>query len=81
MVELTLPQNSKISRGKEWPAPAGAKKTRTFKIYRYDPESGKTPRWDTYRGLFRVAIPRDAVAKIEAQAEGTEDRPAKQHAA
>ena len=38
-------------------------------------------RWDTYRGLFRTAIPRDAVAKIEAAVEGTEEgRPAK-HAA
>ncbi|MEI8308113.1 MAG: glutamate synthase large subunit [Chloroflexales bacterium] len=37
--------------------------------------------WDTYRSLFRTAIPRDAVAKIEAAVEGTEEgRPAK-HAA
>ncbi|MBX0328111.1 glutamate synthase large subunit [Oscillochloris sp. ZM17-4] len=38
-------------------------------------------RWDTYRGLFRTAMPREAVAKIEAEAEGTEERPVKQHAA
>jgi succinate dehydrogenase / fumarate reductase iron-sulfur subunit len=49
MVELTLPQNSKVQKGKHFPAPAGAKRTRTFKIYRYDPESGENPRWDTYQ--------------------------------
>jgi succinate dehydrogenase / fumarate reductase iron-sulfur subunit len=49
MVELTLPQNSKIQGGKAWPAPAAAKNVRTFKIYRYDPETKANPRWDTYR--------------------------------
>jgi len=49
MVELTLPQNSVVKGGKTWPKPEGAKKVRTFKIYRYDPENGKNPRWDTYR--------------------------------
>lgn len=48
MVELTLPQNSKIKSGKRWPKPAAAKKLRTFKIYRYDPETGANPRWDYY---------------------------------
>jgi succinate dehydrogenase / fumarate reductase iron-sulfur subunit len=49
MVELTLPQNSKVQKGKTFPAKAGAKRVRTFKIYRYDPESGENPRWDTYQ--------------------------------
>ena len=48
MVELTLPRNSKIGRGKTWPKPEGAKKTKTFRIYRYDPEGDGGPRWDTY---------------------------------
>ena len=48
MVELALPKNSQIKSGKHWPAPAGAKKVKTFKIYRYDPETGGNPRWDTY---------------------------------
>jgi len=30
-------------------------------------------RWDVYRPMFRVVLPRDAVARIEAAAEGTED--------
>jgi hypothetical protein len=48
MVQLTLPQNSKVVKGRHHPAPAGATKVQTFKIYRYDPESGGNPRWDTY---------------------------------
>ena len=48
MVELTLPQNSKVRNGKHHPAPKGAKRTRRFKIYRYEPESGENPRWDTF---------------------------------
>ncbi|CAN5289972.1 succinate dehydrogenase iron-sulfur subunit [soil metagenome] len=48
MVQLTLPKNSTVQNGKHWPAPAGAKNTRAFKVYRYDPEDGRNPRWDTY---------------------------------
>src|SRR5688572_32961303 len=48
MVELTLPKNSKVRQGKRHKAPAGAKRVREFKIYRYDPETGENPRWDTY---------------------------------
>jgi succinate dehydrogenase / fumarate reductase iron-sulfur subunit len=47
MVELTLPRGSQVKRGKRWKA-ASAKTTKTFKIYRYDPEAGGNPRWDTY---------------------------------
>lgn len=38
-------------------------------------------RWEVYRSLFLTVIPRDAVAKIEAAAEGTEDQRAAQKAA
>ncbi|MGE0044734.1 MAG: succinate dehydrogenase iron-sulfur subunit [Hyphomonadaceae bacterium] len=48
MVQLTLPRNSQVKQGKKWPAKAGAKRVRRFKVYRYDPESGDNPRWDTY---------------------------------
>ena len=39
---------SRIQRGKAWPAPAGAVRVRTFEIYRYDPDSGENPRLDTF---------------------------------
>ena len=48
MVELTLPKNSKITRGKKWPRPQGAKRTRDFQVYRWNPEDGANPRVDTY---------------------------------
>ena len=48
MVQLTLPKNSKVQKGKTWPKPQGATNLRDFRIYRYSPEEGGNPRWDTY---------------------------------
>jgi succinate dehydrogenase / fumarate reductase, iron-sulfur subunit len=48
MVELTLPANSRIGKGKDYPAPAGAKRVKTFRIYRWDPDSGDAPRVDSF---------------------------------
>jgi len=49
MVQLTLPKNSKVGKGKTWQAEAGASRLKTFKIYRYDPTDGENPYWDTYQ--------------------------------
>jgi len=48
MAEFLLPKNSKIKKGRHHKAPDGAGKTRRFKIYRYDPDSGDNPRTDTF---------------------------------
>ena len=48
MVQLTLPKNSKIGKGKRHAAPAGAKRVKSFRVYRYDPEAGGNPTWDIY---------------------------------
>jgi succinate dehydrogenase / fumarate reductase iron-sulfur subunit len=49
MAEFALPKNSKIKgQGREHRAPAGAARVRKFKVYRYDPESGENPRYDTF---------------------------------
>jgi succinate dehydrogenase / fumarate reductase iron-sulfur subunit len=48
MVQLTLPQNSKVAEGKHYPAPAGAKNKRTFNIYRWSPDDQANPRLDSY---------------------------------
>ncbi|WP_374573723.1 succinate dehydrogenase iron-sulfur subunit [Phenylobacterium sp.] len=48
MVQLSLPKNSRVTKGRHHPAPAGAKNVKTFRIYRYDPEGTENPRWDTY---------------------------------
>ena len=48
MVELALPKNSRLTPGKAWPKPAGAKRVTEFQIYRWDPDTGENPRMDTY---------------------------------
>ncbi|HVG50436.1 MAG TPA: succinate dehydrogenase iron-sulfur subunit, partial [Xanthobacteraceae bacterium] len=51
MVELTLPKNSTVTQGKAWPLSTkakGAKGTRDYQVYRYDPDSDANPRMDTY---------------------------------
>lgn len=48
MAQFRLPANSKIKPGKAFKAAADAKSVRTFRIYRFDPESGENPRVDTY---------------------------------
>jgi succinate dehydrogenase / fumarate reductase iron-sulfur subunit len=48
MAEFVLPKNSKITgKGREHSAP-GAKRARRFRIYRWDPEAGENPRYDTF---------------------------------
>ncbi len=47
MATFTLPKNSKIKNaGKTHASQATAK--RTFKVYRYDPDSGENPRYDRF---------------------------------
>ena len=48
MAEFTLPKNSKVGKGRHYPAAPGAKKTRAFKIYRWNPDDNANPRVDTY---------------------------------
>ena len=47
MAEFTLPKNSKIVRGRDY-KPEEGKRLRTFKVYRYDPDTGANPRFDRY---------------------------------
>ncbi len=48
MVQLTLPQNSRIKTGKTWPKPEGATNVREFRVYRWQEEGDENPRMDTY---------------------------------
>ena len=48
MAEFTLPKNSKIKSGKTISAANGASRKKKFFIYRWEPDSGKNPRLDTY---------------------------------
>jgi succinate dehydrogenase / fumarate reductase iron-sulfur subunit len=48
MANFTLPKNSKISRTGRAHKAEGATRVRSFRIYRYDPDSGQNPRYDTF---------------------------------
>ena len=48
MAEFTLPKNSKVGKGKTIAAANGARNKKTFRVYRWDPDSGNNPRMDTY---------------------------------
>ena len=48
MTEFALPKNSRVQKGKHFPAAADAKSVRTFKIYRWNPDNDENPRLDTY---------------------------------
>ena len=48
MVQLTLPKNSRIMKGKTWPKPEGANNLRIIKIYRWSPDDTQNPSLDTY---------------------------------
>jgi succinate dehydrogenase / fumarate reductase, iron-sulfur subunit len=48
MVQLTLPENSRVKSGKTWPKPANAKRLTEFRIYRWNPDDGANPRIDIY---------------------------------
>src|SRR3954470_10956275 len=47
MAEFTLPKNSKITKGRAWQSEQGAR-LKTFKIYRYDPDTGANPRFEKF---------------------------------
>ena len=75
MVELALPPNSRIDKraGKHYPAPAGATRVRTFRIYRFDPASGGKPRVDSYEIDMASCGPMvlDALLKIKNEVDAT----------
>ena len=73
MVEFALPANSKIGPGKSFPAPAGAKRVKTFRIYRWDPEGGQNPRLDSFTIDLDKCAPMvlDALIKIKNEIDST----------
>jgi succinate dehydrogenase / fumarate reductase iron-sulfur subunit len=73
MAEFTLPANSKVGTGKTYPAAAGAKRVRNFKIYRWNPDDGQKPRLDTYQIDLDQCGPMvlDALIKIKNEVDTT----------
>jgi succinate dehydrogenase / fumarate reductase iron-sulfur subunit len=73
VAEFTLPKNSKVGKGKRFPAPAGAKNVRSFKVYRWNPDDGQNPRTDTYEVDLSKCGPMvlDALIKIKNEIDPT----------
>lgn len=73
MAEFTLPQNSKVRKGKRHPAPKGALRTKALKVYRWNPEDRDNPRVDSYEIDLDACGPMvlDALIKIKSEQDST----------
>ena len=73
MAEFRLPKNSRIRKGDHFPAPNGASRVKTFRIYRWDPDSGDNPRVDSFDVDLDDCGPMvlDAVIKIKNEMDPT----------
>ena len=73
MAQFRLPPNSRIRKGRHFPAPEGAGNVRRFVVYRYDPDSGENPRLDTYDIDLDSCGPMvlDALIKIKNEIDAT----------
>ncbi len=67
MVEFSLPKNSKIGKGTVYKAPAGTKRVKEFKVYRWNPDDGKNPVMDSFEIDLDACGPMvlDAIIKIK----------------
>ncbi len=73
MAQFKLPENSRVRPGRNHPAPPGAQDVRTFRIYRFDPDSGENPRLDSYEVDMGACGPMvlDALIKIKNEVDQT----------
>ena len=73
MAEFTLPANSKVTDGKTHKAPEGTKRVKTFRIYRWDPDTGANPRLDTFEIDRDQCAPMvlDALIKIKGEVDSS----------
>jgi succinate dehydrogenase / fumarate reductase iron-sulfur subunit len=73
MAEFTLPKNSRVGKGRHWPAAGGATRVRRFKIYRWNPDDADNPRTDTYDVDLDACGPMvlDALIKIKNEIDPT----------
>ncbi len=73
MAQFRLPANSRIKPGRVHEAPSGARNTKRFQVYRYDPDSGENPRVDSYDvdmdGCGPMVL--DALIKIKNEMDAT----------
>jgi len=67
MAEFRLPKNSRIEKGRSFPAAESARNKRTFHIYRWSPDDDRNPRMDSYEVDLDHCGPMvlDAIIKIK----------------
>ena len=73
MAEFSLPANSRVQTGVTHGAPKDSGSTRSFKVYRYDPDTEENPRIDTYEIDLDDCGPMvlDALIKIKNETDTT----------
>ncbi len=73
MADFRLPANSRIAKGRHYPAAEGSDSIQRFAVYRYDPDSGENPRIDTYDVDMAKCGPMilDALIKIKNETDPT----------
>ncbi|HEX7130256.1 MAG TPA: succinate dehydrogenase iron-sulfur subunit, partial [Rhodanobacteraceae bacterium] len=72
MAEFTLPKTSQVKKGRHHAAQPGAKKVRTFHVYRWDPEAGGNPRLDSYEvDVSNTPMVLDVLLKIKNEIDPT----------
>lgn len=73
MAQFTLPKNSKVKPGQERDAAQGAKNSKTFKVYRWDPDQEGNPQMDSYTIDLDQCGPMvlDAIIYIKNQVDST----------
>jgi len=73
MAEFQLPKNSRITKGKTFPAPEEATNTKTFRVYRWNPDDGNNPSIDSYEIDLDSCGPMvlDAMIKIKSEIDPT----------
>jgi succinate dehydrogenase iron-sulfur subunit len=70
---FNVSSESRIERGRTWPAPVGATRVKEFEVYRYDPDSNQNPRIDIYQVDLDACGPMvlDALIKIKDETDPT----------
>src|SRR5690554_2819530 len=73
MAEFSLPKNSKVQKGRHFPAKDAKGPVRTFKVYRWNPDDDANPRVDTYEIDLSECGPMvlDALIKIKNEIDPT----------
>ena len=76
MVQLNLPQNSKIEVGKYYQDKTNSKNIKKVNVYRWDPSSGQNPRVDTFEVDMDKCGPKvlDILFKINSRSDSVRDK-------